>query len=93
MKVHDAGYEIGPALTFGWQLPAHDALERLRVFGSEAPQRKAAEDAYLAPWRWGDSGEGDHESDEEIAFDAALYNYLVAVCQDFGIEKQLSLSG
>lgn len=84
LAVHNAGYEIGPKLEFGWNLPMYEALIRLRVFASDAAYQAASE-ANTRLWRWGDSHEGGFESDLEIAYDEALESYLRAVRHDLGI--------
>ncbi len=85
LAVHNAGYGLGPQLEFSWNLPAFEALLRLRVFASESAY-DAAEEAYTALWLWGDSGPTDYESKEEITYSSALRDYVVAVRRDLGIE-------
>jgi hypothetical protein len=84
MAVHDAGYKIGPPLDFGWQLPAYEALMRLRVFATSSTFA-AADKVYDALWAWGDSGRGGYVTEEEEHFDAALEGYLRAVRTDIGV--------
>jgi hypothetical protein len=84
LAIHDAGYEIGPPLEFGWQFPAYDSLENLRVFASPGTFEQA-EAAYDALYRWGDADRTDYESDEEIEFHTRLDDYLAAVRADIGI--------
>lgn len=84
LAIHDAGYEIGPPLEFGWQFPAFDALENLRVFGSPGALEQA-ETAYNALYRWGAADRTDYESAEEIEFNTRLDGYLTAVRADIGI--------
>jgi hypothetical protein len=85
LAIHDAGYEIGPKLEFGWNLSVYESLIRLQVFASEATF-EAASEANTRLWRWGESGEGGYESDLEIAYDKAFDQFLIAVRHDLGIE-------
>lgn len=84
LALHDAGYEIGPPLKFGWQFPAYEALENLRVFAS-SDSLKHTEAVYSALYRWGAADRTDYESDEEIEFSTRLDGYLTAVRADIGI--------
>ncbi|MFF8187846.1 hypothetical protein ACF044_11385 [Microbacterium sp. NPDC016588] len=87
LAIHDAGYGIGPALEFGWQETAYDALTVLEMFGS--PQASSAARAvYSALYAWGSSGEGGYESDLEIAYDEALTCFLARARLDMGIIDQ-----
>lgn len=84
IAIHDAGYEIGPPLEFGWQEEAANALHDLHVFAS--PDTLAqAEAVYAALYRWGDAERTDYESDEEIDYDHSLEDFLAAVRADIGI--------
>lgn len=84
LSIHDAGYGIGPPLAFGWQFAAFDALQTLRVFASPDALRHA-DAAYDALYAWGALGGVDHESAEEIEYDARLDGFLRAVRADIGL--------
>lgn len=84
VAIHDAGYEIGPALEFGWQEEAANALRDLDVFASPDTLMHA-EAVYLALYRWGAGERTDYESDAEIEYDHKLDDFLAAVRADIGI--------
>lgn len=84
VAIHNAGYDIGPPLEFGWQEEAAGALHDLRVFATPDTLMHA-EAAYTALYRWGDAERTDYESDEEIEFDARLEDFLAAVRADIGV--------
>lgn len=93
LAIHNARYRIGPTLGFGWQLPAYEALQRLRVFASE-PVWDAASAAYSALWKWGAESEryGEavqdlgFESEAEGVYDDLLDDYLRAVRNELDFE-------
>jgi hypothetical protein len=64
-------------------------LNRLEVYSTRETYF-AANQAYAALWRWGDSGERGYESAPEIAYTGALAKYLVAIRHDLGIETDES---
>lgn len=92
MAAYDAGYELGPALEFGWNLPLYESLLRFRVFASpEAAQ--AAEESYDAVWTWGDAGGTVNDArfhDRQGRFDAAETILLAVVRADLGVEAAIS---
>lgn len=84
IAIHNAGYEIGPPLDFGWQEEAANALHDLKVFAS--PNTLAqAEAVYSALYRWGDAERTDYESEEEIDYGHTLEDFVAAVRADIGI--------
>jgi hypothetical protein len=88
IAVWDAGYEIGPSVEFGWQLPLFDSLNRLRLFATPEGAA-AADDAYDALWRWGDANATVNEDafhDGNDAYDAAQEQFLRVVRSDMGVE-------
>lgn len=90
LAIHDAGYAIGPPLDeFGWQFPAYDSLQNLRVFAGPGTLEQA-EAAYDALYRWGSSDRTDYESEEELVFNARLDDYLAAVRADIGVVETSS---
>jgi len=90
LQVHDVGYGLQEgALPFGWQLAAYDAVLRLEVYATP-DTHSAAQDAYIALWRWGNVGPRDYESDEELLFDTARTLYLSAARHDLGIQIDAS---
>ncbi|MCU1477600.1 MAG: hypothetical protein JWQ64_2293 [Subtercola sp.] len=84
IAIHDAGYEIGPALEFGWQEEAAGALHDLDVFAS-SDTLSYANAVYSALYRWGAAERTDYESDEEIEYDHKLDEFLAAVRADIGV--------
>lgn len=88
LAVHNAGYELGPALEFGWNLPLYESLLRLRVFASPRAA-DAAQHAYDAAWRWGDAAgsvRDDHFHDNESKFDQAELDLLSVIRTDLGVD-------
>lgn len=84
IAVHNAGYEIGPALEFGWQEEAAGALHDLDVFAGSDTLRHA-KNVYSALYRWGAAERTDYESEEEIEYDHMLDEFLAAVRADIGV--------
>lgn len=84
VAVHEAGY-ANEKLSFGWQFAAYEAVLRLEVFATWETRTEAFH-AYDSLWRWGDAGPFGYESDEELAFDKARAEFLVAIRHDLRIE-------
>ncbi len=84
IAIHNAGYEIGPALEFGWQEEAAGALHDLDVFASPDTLRYAKA-VYSTLYRWGAAERTDYESEEEIEYDQMLDGFLAAVRADIGV--------
>lgn len=84
LAIHNARFEIEPGLDFGWQEAAYDALIVLDMFGSSRA-RTSARAAYSALYAWGNSREGDYESDLQIAYDHALTQFREDARVDMGI--------
>ena len=91
LATYNAGYELGPALEFGWNLPLYESLLRLRVFATPETVKAAAE-AYDAVWTWGDAGGTVNDArfhDGQDRFDAAETNLLAVVRADLGVEAAI----
>lgn len=88
LATHNAGYELGPGLEFGWNLPLYESLLRLRVFASPNVAH-AAQNAYDAAWTWGDAGgsvneESFHEGQQR--FDETETEVLAVIRADLGVD-------
>lgn len=84
LAIHNAGYEIGPPLEFGWQESAFEALLNLRVFAS-SDSLMHANAVYDALYSWGSAERTNYESDEEVEFEDRLQHFLTAVRADIGV--------
>ena len=92
LAIHNAAYELGPALEFGWNLSLYESLLRLRVFASPEAAG-AAQHAYDGAWRWGDAGGSALDArfhDGENEFDQAEHDLLSVIRTDLGVDAGTS---